>query len=116
MRPGLPAGAFPRCHEYASRVLIYKLLSISVVLFDTRSTSAAGQATRGGIVVKSRRWLARTTLLAGAGLLVLALAAVAFAAPQRAGKTGGAVVVGRSTGIDYIDSPLDHPSSGWGGH
>src|SRR3954453_146520 len=113
MRPGLPAGAFPRCREYPGRVLIYKLLSISLVLFDTRSTSAAGQATRGGIVVKSRRWLARTTLLAGAGLLTLALAAVAFAAPQRAGKTGGGFGVGLSTDIDYIDPQLDYLSSGW---
>ena len=52
-------------------------------------------------------------LLAGAGLLVLALAAVAFAAPQRAGKTGGTFVVELSTDIDYIDPQLDYLSSGW---
>ncbi|MES1239794.1 MAG: ABC transporter substrate-binding protein, partial [Chloroflexota bacterium] len=57
--------------------------------------------------------MARTTLLAGAALLALALAAVASAAPQKAGKTGGTFVVELSTDIDYIDPQLDYLSSGW---
>ena len=64
-------------------------------------------------MVRSRRWLARTAVLAGAGLLALALATAALAAPERAGKTGGTFVVELSTDIDYMDPQLDYLSSGW---
>ena len=63
-------------------------------------------------MVRRRRWLTRTALLAGAGLLALALAATTSAAPERAGKTGGTFVVELSTDIDYIDPQLDYLSSG----
>ena len=64
-------------------------------------------------MVRRRRWLTRTALLAGAGLLALAVTAAASAAPERAGKTGGTFVVELSTDIDYMDPQLDYLSSGW---